>query len=86
MLIHCFRFFNKTKNEWGARRTFSKVAGKYDLVEIDYSVKNEEKEVIVAIMVIFSAMHRNVSYITKSRRSEFLAGTLRVDSGFNDVS
>ena len=34
------RFSDKTKNDWAHRKSFEKVAGKYDLVEIDYG-KNE---------------------------------------------
>lgn len=31
------RFFDKTKNEWEHREKFEKVAGKYDMVFMDYS-------------------------------------------------
>lgn len=37
------KFFEKTKNEWEHRETFEKVAGKYDLVFMDYS-SNEKEE------------------------------------------
>ncbi|XP_038573369.1 poly [ADP-ribose] polymerase 2 isoform X1 [Micropterus salmoides] len=37
------KFFDKTKNEWEHRATFEKVAGKYDMVFMDYST-NEKKE------------------------------------------
>lgn len=33
----CHRFLDKTKNEWEDRATFDKVAGKYDMVFMDYS-------------------------------------------------
>jgi hypothetical protein len=31
------RFLDKTKNDWCHRKKFQKVAGKYDMVKIDYS-------------------------------------------------
>ena len=34
------RFFDKTKNEWADRSKFKKVAGKYDLVKMDYNVSD----------------------------------------------
>lgn len=37
------KFLDKTKNEWEHRETFEKVAGKYDMVFMDYST-NEKKE------------------------------------------
>ena len=45
-----FRFSDKTKNDWADRKSFTKVAGKYDLLEMDYgskengngSIKDEE--------------------------------------------
>ncbi|KAI8496848.1 Poly [ADP-ribose] polymerase 2 [Branchiostoma belcheri] len=39
------KFFDKTKNEWANRKKFSKVAGKYDLLQMDYTVKEKEDEV-----------------------------------------
>nr|XP_015195173.1 PREDICTED: poly [ADP-ribose] polymerase 2 [Lepisosteus oculatus] len=39
-------FFDKTKNEWEDRSRFEKVAGKYDIVHMDYST--EEKFVLRA--------------------------------------
>ena len=33
------RFADKTKNEWSMRKTFKKVAGKYDMVKLDYGAK-----------------------------------------------
>merc|ERR1719259_1286001 len=49
------KFLDKTKNKWEERRNFQKVAGKYDLLEMDYApsvdtkpdtskVKKEEEE------------------------------------------
>ena len=49
------KFLDKTKNKWDERRNFQKVAGKYDLLEMDYApsvdtkpdtskVKKEEEE------------------------------------------
>ncbi|XP_021334004.1 poly [ADP-ribose] polymerase 2 isoform X1 [Danio rerio] len=42
------KFFDKTKNEWEHRASFEKVAGKYDMVFMDYSTedKGEEKAVV----------------------------------------
>ncbi|KAK5860334.1 hypothetical protein PBY51_021821 [Eleginops maclovinus] len=37
------KFLDKTKNEWEGRATFEKVAGKYDMVYMDYST-NEKVE------------------------------------------
>ncbi|KAM3603788.1 uncharacterized protein V6R79_002093 [Siganus canaliculatus] len=37
------KFLDKTKNEWEHRATFEKVAGKYDMVFMDYS-SNEKEE------------------------------------------
>ncbi|XP_030631529.1 poly [ADP-ribose] polymerase 2 isoform X1 [Chanos chanos] len=38
------KFFDKTKNEWEHRAHFEKVAGKYDMVFMDYSTNNKEEE------------------------------------------
>ncbi|XP_014671166.1 PREDICTED: poly [ADP-ribose] polymerase 2-like [Priapulus caudatus] len=38
------KFTDKTKNEWSERRSFVKVAGKYDLLKMDYSSGSVEKE------------------------------------------
>ncbi|XP_008297456.1 poly [ADP-ribose] polymerase 2 [Stegastes partitus] len=37
------KFFDKTKNEWEQRDSFEKVAGKYDLVFMDYSTNEKEE-------------------------------------------
>lgn len=37
------RFFDKTKNEWEHRANFEKVAGKYDMVFVDYSTEDKVK-------------------------------------------
>lgn len=41
MGLFCHRFLDKTKNEWEHRAGFVKVAGKYDMVFMDYS-RNEK--------------------------------------------
>uniref|UniRef100_A0A8C5HGG7 Poly [ADP-ribose] polymerase n=1 Tax=Gouania willdenowi TaxID=441366 RepID=A0A8C5HGG7_GOUWI len=41
------KFLDKTKNEWDERDQFEKVAGKYDMVFMDYSA-NEEKTTVDA--------------------------------------
>ncbi|XP_077414565.1 poly [ADP-ribose] polymerase 2 isoform X2 [Vanacampus margaritifer] len=38
------KFLDKTKNEWEHRASFEKVAGKYDMVYVDYSTSSEEKK------------------------------------------
>ncbi|XP_028987792.1 poly [ADP-ribose] polymerase 2 isoform X1 [Betta splendens] len=37
------KFFDKTKNEWEHRANFEKVAGKYDMVFMDYSTNEKEE-------------------------------------------
>lgn len=37
------KFFEKTKNEWEHRDSFEKVAGKYDMVFMDYSMNEKEE-------------------------------------------
>ncbi|KAK7163385.1 hypothetical protein R3I93_007439 [Phoxinus phoxinus] len=41
------KFFDKTKNEWEHRAHFEKVAGKYDMLFVDYSIEDKEKETAV---------------------------------------
>ncbi|CAF92030.1 unnamed protein product, partial [Tetraodon nigroviridis] len=38
------KFFDKTKNEWERKDQFEKVAGKYDMVFMDYSTEEKEKK------------------------------------------
>ena len=38
-LCSFFRFSDKTRNDWANRHKFVKVAGKYDLLQMDYSAK-----------------------------------------------
>ncbi|XP_028328682.1 poly [ADP-ribose] polymerase 2-like [Gouania willdenowi] len=38
------KFLDKTKNEWDERDQFEKVAGKYDMVFMDYSANEEEEK------------------------------------------
>ncbi|XP_061775538.1 poly [ADP-ribose] polymerase 2 isoform X2 [Nerophis ophidion] len=41
------KFLDKTKNEWEHRASFEKVAGKYDMVHMDYSTSSkDEKETL----------------------------------------
>uniref|UniRef100_A0A8C1E657 Poly [ADP-ribose] polymerase n=1 Tax=Cyprinus carpio carpio TaxID=630221 RepID=A0A8C1E657_CYPCA len=40
------KFFDKTKNEWEHRANFEKVAGKYDMVFVDYSAEGKDKAVV----------------------------------------
>ncbi|XP_010786137.1 poly [ADP-ribose] polymerase 2-like [Notothenia coriiceps] len=41
------KFTDKTKNEWEDRATFDKVAGKYDMVYMDYSTNEKEENTTV---------------------------------------
>ncbi|XP_053185705.1 poly [ADP-ribose] polymerase 2 [Scomber japonicus] len=45
------KFLDKTKNEWEHRATFEKVAGKYDMVFMDYS-SNEKEETETAVETV----------------------------------
>uniref|UniRef100_W5LVZ4 Poly [ADP-ribose] polymerase n=1 Tax=Lepisosteus oculatus TaxID=7918 RepID=W5LVZ4_LEPOC len=38
-----YEFFDKTKNEWEDRSRFEKVAGKYDIVHMDYSTEEKAR-------------------------------------------
>ncbi|XP_067109063.1 poly [ADP-ribose] polymerase 2 [Osmerus mordax] len=40
------KFFDKTKNEWEHRANFEKVAGKYDMVFMDYSINDKEETLV----------------------------------------
>ncbi|XP_051989400.1 poly [ADP-ribose] polymerase 2-like isoform X2 [Xyrauchen texanus] len=42
------KFFDKTKNEWEHRANFEKVAGKYDMVFVDYSIEDKEDKAKVS--------------------------------------
>ena len=46
MELFCKKFYDKTKNEFSDRQKFKKVAGKYDLLFMDY--KSTEKDVVDA--------------------------------------
>ncbi|XP_057184241.1 poly [ADP-ribose] polymerase 2 isoform X3 [Triplophysa rosa] len=39
------KFFDKTKNEWEHRAHFEKVAGKYDMVFVDYNAEDKEDKI-----------------------------------------
>lgn len=41
VLFALCRFFDKTKNEWEHRAHFEKVAGKYDMVFVDYNAEDK---------------------------------------------
>ncbi|XP_052476232.1 poly [ADP-ribose] polymerase 2 isoform X2 [Carassius gibelio] len=38
------KFFDKTNNEWEHRANFEKVTGKYDMVFVDYSTEDKDKD------------------------------------------
>lgn len=42
--LFCDKFFDKTKNEFSDRKKFKKVAGKYDLVVLDYTASTKTEE------------------------------------------
>ncbi|XP_043914187.1 poly [ADP-ribose] polymerase 2 isoform X2 [Protopterus annectens] len=46
--IFAKKFFDKTKNEWEERSTFEKVAGKYDLLQMDYTGGTKDEDEIDA--------------------------------------
>ncbi|XP_049603711.1 poly [ADP-ribose] polymerase 2 [Syngnathus scovelli] len=43
------KFLDKTKNEWEHRTSFEKVAGKYDMVYMDYSSSTKEEKPIPSV-------------------------------------
>uniref|UniRef100_A0A673X7R0 Poly [ADP-ribose] polymerase n=1 Tax=Salmo trutta TaxID=8032 RepID=A0A673X7R0_SALTR len=43
------KFLDKTKNEWAHRANFEKVAGKYDMVFMDYSTNGKEEPPLAAL-------------------------------------
>uniref|UniRef100_A0A915KKE3 Poly [ADP-ribose] polymerase n=1 Tax=Romanomermis culicivorax TaxID=13658 RepID=A0A915KKE3_ROMCU len=38
--IFCYKFYDKTRNHWQEKDTFEKVAGKYDLIDVNFSVED----------------------------------------------
>lgn len=50
--LFCCRFIEKTKNEWEHRDSFEKVAGKYDMVFMDYSTNEKVRLGKVLLKVI----------------------------------
>ncbi|ESN90185.1 hypothetical protein HELRODRAFT_194677 [Helobdella robusta] len=60
-LCFCKKFQDKTKNQWTERDSFEKVAGKYDIVHIDYKTKEPKpkikKEIEAAPKVPESKLH-----------------------------
>lgn len=43
--VFCKKFYDKTRNDWHDRNKFEKVAGKYDLLKMDYSTDQGVDEV-----------------------------------------
>ncbi|XP_040208464.1 poly [ADP-ribose] polymerase 2 isoform X4 [Rana temporaria] len=43
------KFFDKTKNVWSERKDFEKVAGKYDMLYLDYKTTTEEEKNLVEV-------------------------------------
>ncbi|KAM9789662.1 poly [ADP-ribose] polymerase 2 [Neosynchiropus ocellatus] len=55
------KFLDKTKNEWDHRAQFEKVAGKYDMVQMDYSApEKEESQVDGPVTKRESTLHEKV--------------------------
>ncbi|KAM8839066.1 poly [ADP-ribose] polymerase 2 isoform 1-T1 [Synchiropus picturatus] len=55
------KFLDKTKNEWDHRAQFEKVAGKYDMVQMDYSApEKEESQVDSPVTKRESTLHEKV--------------------------
>ncbi|XP_053739044.1 poly [ADP-ribose] polymerase 2 isoform X2 [Synchiropus splendidus] len=55
------KFLDKTKNEWDDRAQFEKVAGKYDMVQMDYSApEKEESQVDSPVTKRESTLHEKV--------------------------
>ncbi|XP_067931364.1 poly [ADP-ribose] polymerase 2-like [Watersipora subatra] len=42
--VFCNKFRDKTKNDWYKRKNFTKVSGKYDLLEMDYDAGAEDMD------------------------------------------
>ena len=56
-LLPCFRFSDKTRNDWEDRENFSKVEGKYDLLHMDY-----EANVTVSFQILYNFCYGNSLY------------------------
>ncbi|KAL3055561.1 hypothetical protein OYC64_018266 [Pagothenia borchgrevinki] len=59
------KFTDKTKNEWEHRATFDKVAGKYDMVYMDYSTNEKE----VNTTVVDAAPKKRISKLNEKLQS-----------------
>ncbi|KAK5919913.1 hypothetical protein CgunFtcFv8_023770 [Champsocephalus gunnari] len=61
------KFTDKTKNEWEHRATFDKVAGKYDMVYMDYSTN--EKEENTTVVDAAAAPRKRISKLNEKLQS-----------------
>ncbi|KAK1879534.1 Poly [ADP-ribose] polymerase 2 [Dissostichus eleginoides] len=59
------KFTDKTKNEWEHRATFDKVAGKYDMVYMDYSTNEKEENTAV----VDAAPRKRISKLNEKLQS-----------------
>lgn len=58
-----FRFFDKTKNEWEHRAHFEKVAGKYDMLFVDYSTEVQVKRQFCAQSIVLHCIYVSFFFI-----------------------
>ena len=55
--FNCFRFADKTKNNWAERKDFVKFDGKYDLLAMDYTSEvREERSVLHLDFTLMSSI------------------------------
>lgn len=82
MKLFCYRFFDKTKNEWEERENFEKVAGKYDMVFMDYST-NEKVHLRIKKQQLMHLL--NILVITRNSQTQKLQ-LFTVPGGEPDLS
>jgi len=56
------RFFDKTKNEWEHRAHFEKVAGKYDMLFVDYSTEDKVKRHFCAQSIVLYCIYVSIFF------------------------
>jgi poly [ADP-ribose] polymerase len=59
------KFFDKTSNEFEARKKFIKVKGKYDMIEMDYSKSEEPVKEEAPEVAVDSKLHAEVQELLK---------------------
>lgn len=75
MKLFCFRFFDKTKNEWEERGTFEKVAGKYDMVFMDYSTNEKVRLQDKEATTYTSLQHFLITLNSQTQKLQFVPVT-----------